>query len=107
LPHRFPPCVATAHCHRALAAANGTFSGCVTNKDDAYFAARGLRDDWLGSLSGDFSLTDAVTLKTTAYYHRNEGQATVSRRTSSPRRRFRWRCVSPTTTSSARASTPA
>jgi iron complex outermembrane recepter protein len=59
---------------RALAAANGQFSGCVTNKDDAYFAARGLRDDWLGSLSGDFSLTDAVTLKTTAYYHRNEGQ---------------------------------
>jgi len=59
---------------RALAAANGVFSGCVTNKDDAYFVARGLRDDWLGSLSGDFSLTESLNLTATAYYHRNEGE---------------------------------
>lgn len=60
--------------------ATGTYSGCVLNlpeaqrKDAAYFAARGLRDDWLGSLSGEFSLGDTATLKSTAYYHRNEGQ---------------------------------
>ncbi|HEY0504878.1 MAG TPA: TonB-dependent receptor [Lysobacter sp.] len=64
----------------------GTYSGCVDTydrtspsqqalaKDAAYFVARGLRDDWLGSLSGDFSLTESLTLAATAYYHRNEGQ---------------------------------
>ncbi|GAB3347440.1 TonB-dependent receptor [Lysobacter tyrosinilyticus] len=60
--------------NRALNAAKGVFTGCVTNKDDAYYAARGLRDDWLGSLSGEFSLGDTATVKSTAYYHRNEGQ---------------------------------
>lgn len=59
---------------RAVAAANNAFSGCVTSKDDAYFAARGLREDWLSGLSGEFYLSDALTLKATGYYHRTEGQ---------------------------------
>ncbi|WP_408952886.1 TonB-dependent receptor [Lysobacter sp. Hz 25] len=59
---------------RALAAAQGRFSGCVTSKDDAYYLARGLRNDDLASLSGEFFLSDALRLNATAYYHRNEGQ---------------------------------
>ncbi|MGH8080116.1 MAG: TonB-dependent receptor, partial [Lysobacter sp.] len=59
---------------RALNAANGKFSGCVKSKDDAYYRARGLRNDDLASLSGEFDLTDQLRLDATAYYHRNEGQ---------------------------------
>lgn len=59
---------------RALAAADGRFSGCVTNKDDAYYLARGLRNDDLASVSGEFDLSAALRLDATAYYHRNEGQ---------------------------------
>ncbi|MEH6415741.1 TonB-dependent receptor [Pseudomonas sp. CGJS7] len=59
---------------RALAAANGRFSGCATNKDDAYYLARGLRNDDLASLTGEFDLSDRLRLDATAYYHRNEGQ---------------------------------
>lgn len=60
--------------NRALAAARGQFSGCVTSKDDAYFAARGLRDDDLAAIAGDFWFNDALNLRATGYYHRNEGQ---------------------------------
>lgn len=59
---------------RALEAAYGRFSGCVNSKDDAYYLARGLRNDDLASLSGEFDLSDALRLDATAYYHRNEGQ---------------------------------
>ncbi|MET4730999.1 iron complex outermembrane receptor protein [Lysobacter enzymogenes] len=59
---------------RALAAANGRFSGCVKTKDDAYYLARGLRNDDLAGLSGEFDLSDALRLNATGYYHRNEGQ---------------------------------
>lgn len=59
---------------RALAAANGRFSGCAKTKDDAYYLARGLRDDDLAALSGEFDLSDALRLNATGYYHRNEGQ---------------------------------
>lgn len=59
---------------RALAAANGRFSGCAKTKDDAYYLARGLRDDDLAALSGEFDLGDALRLNATGYYHRNEGQ---------------------------------
>ncbi|SDY70867.1 iron complex outermembrane recepter protein [Lysobacter sp. yr284] len=59
---------------RALDAANGRFSGCVKTKDDAYYLARGLRDDDLAALSGEFDLSDALRLNATGYYHRNQGQ---------------------------------
>ncbi|ALN56561.1 TonB-dependent receptor [Lysobacter enzymogenes] len=59
---------------RALAAANGRFSGCAKTKDDAYYLARGLRDDDLAALSGEFDLSGALRLNATGYYHRNEGQ---------------------------------
>lgn len=59
---------------RALAAANGKFSGCVTTKDDAYYLARGLRNDDLASISGEFDLNEKLRVDAAAYYHRNEGQ---------------------------------
>jgi iron complex outermembrane recepter protein len=59
---------------RALAAAHGQYSGGVTNMDDAYYAARGLRRDWLGGVALDLQLTPAARLKTTVYHHANEGQ---------------------------------
>jgi len=59
---------------RALDAANGRFSGCVQTKDDAYYLARGLRNDDLAALSGEFDLSDSLRLNATGYYHRNEGQ---------------------------------
>lgn len=59
---------------RALDAAYGRYSGCVAGKDDAYYLARGLRNDDLAALSGEFDLSDALRLNATGYYHRNEGQ---------------------------------
>lgn len=59
---------------RALDAANGRFSGCVKTKDDAYYLARGLRNDDLAALSGEFDLSESLRLNATGYYHRNEGQ---------------------------------
>lgn len=59
---------------RAVDAANGTFTGGVNNLDDAYYDARGLRDDNLVGLSGDFGLAEGVRLKATGYYHSNRGQ---------------------------------
>ncbi|ALN90224.1 TonB-dependent receptor [Lysobacter gummosus] len=59
---------------RALAAAKGQFSGCMKTKDDAYYLARGMRNDDLASVSGEFDLNDQLRLNATAYYHRNEGQ---------------------------------
>lgn len=60
--------------NRAVNAAKGIYSGGVTNADDAYYAGRGLRDDSVGSLFGDFGLADGVRLKATGYYHSNRGQ---------------------------------
>ncbi len=60
---------------RALDAANGIFSGGVTNMDDAYFSARGLRKDHLAGATLEMAGSDAAwRLKATAYHHRNEGQ---------------------------------
>ncbi|EIL97111.1 TonB-dependent receptor [Rhodanobacter thiooxydans LCS2] len=59
---------------RAVNAAKGIFTGGVNNKDDAYYAGRGLRDDSLASLFGDFGLAEGVRLKATGYYHSNRGQ---------------------------------
>lgn len=59
---------------RAVDAAKGQYSGGVTNMDDAYYQASGLRRDWLGGAALDVQLTPAARLKTTLYHHENEGQ---------------------------------
>jgi iron complex outermembrane receptor protein len=59
---------------RAVNSANGIYSGGVTNMDDAYYLARGLRKDSLGGLSLDLALTANTDLKTTYYHHSNRGQ---------------------------------
>jgi iron complex outermembrane receptor protein len=59
---------------RAIAAARGQFTGGVETLDDAYYIARGLRDDDLAYVSLDVPFGDAVTLAGTAYIHTNEGQ---------------------------------
>ncbi len=59
---------------RALAAATGTFTGGVNSLDDAYYIARGLRDDELVYLSLDLPLGDTAAITGTAYVHTNEGQ---------------------------------
>ncbi|MEO5626267.1 MAG: TonB-dependent receptor [Dokdonella sp.] len=42
--------------------------------DWAYFDARGLRNDNLAGISGDFGLAEGVRLKVTGYYHNDRGQ---------------------------------
>lgn len=59
---------------RAIAAARGQFSGRANNLDDAYYTARGLRDDDLAYVSLDVPFGDTVALTGTAYVHTNEGQ---------------------------------
>jgi len=65
---------------RALRVANqyqatGVVSdGNVQTPDDAYYDARGLRDDTIASVFGDFALSDTVRLKATGYYHNDRGQ---------------------------------
>ncbi len=46
----------------------------VDSIDDAYYVARGVRDDDLAYLSAEWNASEAVILSATAYYHRNEGQ---------------------------------
>lgn len=59
---------------RAVEAARGNFSGAVNSLDDAYYAGRGLRDDNLSGLRGEFSFGDSLELLATGYHHTNEGQ---------------------------------
>lgn len=59
---------------RAVNAANGVFTGGVTNKDDAYYLGRGLRKDNLAGVTLDSRLSDNANLKTTIYHHDNKGQ---------------------------------
>jgi len=59
---------------RAVNAAKGIYTGGVTTVDDAYYDARGLRDDTVASVFGDFAVADGVRLRTTAYYHDDRGQ---------------------------------
>ncbi|MDP1028782.1 TonB-dependent receptor [Sphingomonas sp. KR1UV-12] len=42
--------------------------------DDAYYDAAGVRRDWLGGVTFDAKLTDALALVSTSYYHHNKGQ---------------------------------
>jgi iron complex outermembrane recepter protein len=59
---------------RAVAAAEGDFTGNVNSLDDAYWNAAGLREDHLGYLSLDFPMGESIEAKTTVYLHTNEGQ---------------------------------
>jgi iron complex outermembrane receptor protein len=59
---------------RAIAAAQGNFSGRVNSLDDAYWNAAGLREDHLGYLSLELPLGETMMWTTTAYLHTNEGQ---------------------------------
>jgi iron complex outermembrane receptor protein len=61
---------------KAIAAARGVFVAPINNLDDSYYDASGLRKDTLGALGLTTPLTDAVTFKVKAYYHKNEGQGT-------------------------------
>ncbi|TPG11475.1 TonB-dependent receptor [Rhodanobacter glycinis] len=60
--------------NRAVNAAKSIYSGGVTTLDDAYYDARGLRDDTVASVFGDFALSDDLRLKTTTYSHNDRGQ---------------------------------
>lgn len=58
---------------RAVAAAQGVFSGGVASLDDAYYTARGLRKDRLGGVT--LNLNGAAASGTlTFYHHGNDGQ---------------------------------
>ncbi|MDC8784344.1 TonB-dependent receptor [Roseateles koreensis] len=60
--------------------ASNAYCGNVAGKpytaqcDDAYYAGSGLRKDQLGGVTLDAKLADKLSLKTTAYYHHNEGR---------------------------------
>ncbi|MES2741232.1 MAG: TonB-dependent receptor [Pseudomonadota bacterium] len=60
---------------RAVDAANGRYSGGVTNLDDAYYLGRGLRNDWLAGLALDWRPVDTLRWKSTVYAHRNHGES--------------------------------
>jgi iron complex outermembrane receptor protein len=60
--------------NRAVAAANGNFSGNVNSLDDAYWNAAGLRKDDLSYLTLDLPVSESVNWNATAYFHNNEGQ---------------------------------
>jgi iron complex outermembrane recepter protein len=57
-------------------AAGSVFPAPITNIDDAYYDASGLRKDAIGSFGLTTPLTDDVTFKIKAYYHDNTGQGT-------------------------------
>jgi len=57
-------------------AAGTVYPGAITNIDDAYYDASGLRQDALGSIGITAPLSEAVTFKAKAYYHDNKGQGT-------------------------------
>ncbi|MEA1086210.1 TonB-dependent receptor plug domain-containing protein [Sphingomonas sp. CD22] len=51
-----------------------TYPAGFATVDDAYYDAGGLRRDWLGGVTFDAKLTDALSIVSTAYYHHNKGQ---------------------------------
>jgi iron complex outermembrane receptor protein len=56
--------------------AGTTYPVPITNPDDAYFNASGLRDDNLARLSWNAELNDTVSVSLTGYSHTDEGQGT-------------------------------
>ena len=51
-----------------------TFPAPYETVDDVYFNAAGLRKDYIGAVTFESHLSDAVTAKLTGYAHHNEGQ---------------------------------
>jgi len=58
------------------AAAGVDYPGLITNPDDAYFNASGLRDDNLARLSWNAELNGTAAVSLTGYSHTDEGQGT-------------------------------
>lgn len=58
---------------RAVAAAQGNFTGDVETLDDAYWNASGLREDNLAYIGLEAPLGETAELRTTVYLHTNEG----------------------------------
>lgn len=58
---------------RAIDAAQGQFSGAVATLDDAYYRGRGLRNDELGYLAGDWAGGN-FAIEAKGYAHRGHGQ---------------------------------
>ncbi|MBC7520762.1 MAG: TonB-dependent receptor plug domain-containing protein, partial [Sandarakinorhabdus sp.] len=54
--------------------AGTVYPGKITNVDDAYYDAGGLRRDWLGSVKLDVPLTERLNASVQGYYHNNKGQ---------------------------------
>ena len=46
----------------------------ITNVDDAYYDAGGLRRDWLGGLKVETPLSENLSTSVQGYYHKNKGQ---------------------------------
>lgn len=69
-----------ANCYQAYKADAAAQKAClqqnagVDSIDDAYYIARGVRDDDLAYVSAEWQASERVTLGATTYYHRNEGQ---------------------------------
>jgi iron complex outermembrane receptor protein len=58
---------------RAIAAAQGDFTGAVNSLDDAYWNAAGLREDNLGYLALAFPMGERMEWRSTVYLHTNDG----------------------------------
>ena len=56
------------------AAAGLVYPAPITNADDAYYDASGLRDDSLARLTYDWDVSSDFAISATAYMHENEGQ---------------------------------
>ncbi len=56
------------------AAAGTIYPNSVTNVDDAYFDASGLRQDWIGAIGLKASLGEQVNFALKGYYHHNRGR---------------------------------
>jgi iron complex outermembrane recepter protein len=56
------------------AAAGLVYPAPITNADDAYYDASGLRDDRLARLTYDWDVSSDFAISATAYMHENEGQ---------------------------------
>lgn len=57
-------------------AAGTVFPGLITNADDAYYDASGLRKDTLAAVGLTLPIADAASFKVKGYYHENDGQGT-------------------------------
>jgi iron complex outermembrane recepter protein len=65
-----------------VAAGSGSFkpittaNGVITSPDDSYYNGSGLREDKLAGVTLDYVFNSAISLKTTAYHHDQQGTGT-------------------------------